>query len=342
MFSFANDYSEGACPEILQALIKTNFKQTPGYGEDQFCEKARFLIRKQLKNNEADIHFVPGGTPANLLAISLLKPYEAVICVDTGHINTHETGAVENTGHKILTVPSHDGKINALKIEEIVAKHTDEHMVKPKMVFISNSTELGTIYHKKELTEIYDTCKKLGLYLYMDGARIANALVTPDNDLNLADISSLTDIFYIGGTKNGALLGEAFIIMNNELKTDFRYALKQKGMMLAKSRVIGIEFMTLFENGLYFNLAKNANVMAQTLRQMFIQLNIPLYVDSPTNQIFVIMSDKMLKRVKTKYAVTEWGRYDNEHMIVRIVCSWATKEENIKEFCTDLILFNKK
>lgn len=339
MFSFTNDYSEGACRQILENLVKSNNKQVAGYGLDQFCDYATKLIKKEINNDSVDIHFTVGGTPTNVLAISLLKSYEAVISVKSGHINVHETGAVEATGHKIITVDGKDGKITPEEIEMIVLTHPDEHMVKPKMVFISNSTELGTIYNKEELRNISNMCKKYGLYLYLDGARIGNAIMAKGNDLSLKDIGEFVDMFYIGGTKNGALLGEALIIINDELKPNFRYVLKQHCSMLAKSRTIGVEFITLFENNLYYDLASNANNKAQQLCNLFKQNNIRLFVDSPTNQIFPILENALLEKIKTKYEVSDWCKYDENHTVVRFVCSWATKQENIDDFVKDFNSF---
>lgn len=335
MFLFTNDYSEGACDQVLENLRKTNYIQAPGYGLDDFCMHAQDLIRNLIGNNNADVHFIPGGTPANVLAICELKSYEAVICVETGHINTHETGAVEATGHKILQVQGTNGKIQPWQIEQVVLDHPDEHVTKPKMVFLANSTEVGTIYTKQELTDISNMCKKYGLYLYLDGARLGSALTSSQNDLTLKDIADLVDIFYIGGTKNGALLGEAMVIINDELKPNFRYLLKQHGSMLAKSRIIGIEFITLLENNLYFDLAKNANTMAQQLSAFFKENNIELYTDSPTNQVFPILENGLIEKLSTKYGFETWGKYDDNHTIVRFVCSWATKQENIDAFKED-------
>lgn len=335
MFSFANDYSEGACNQILENLVKTNNIQTDTYGNDQFSMHAIELIKKEVGNNNIDVHFVPGGTPTNVLGICLLKSYEAVIAAETGHINTHETGAVEATGHKIIQVNGTDGKINANQIEETVLSFTDEHVVKPRMVFISDSTELGTIYTKQELTEISNMCKKHNLYLYLDGARLGSALVSKENDLSLKDICELTDIFYIGGTKNGALFGEALVISNDELKPNFRYLLKQHGSMLAKSRTVGVEFITFFENNLYYELAKNANDKAQQLKEFLLSKDIAMFADSSTNQIFPIIENSLLEKIKTKYMVTEWCKYDDNHTVIRLVCSWATKQENIDEFIKD-------
>ena len=335
MFSFNNDYSEGACRPILENIIKTNYVQTPGYGLDMFCEHASELIKKEIGNNNVDVHYIPGGTPANVLAITLLKSYEAVICVETGHINTHETGAVEATGHKILQVKGTNGKIKPEQIEEVVLNHPDEHVTKPKMVFIANSTELGTVYTKQELEELYAMCKKHGLYLYMDGARLGSALMSQGNDLSLQDIAKLVDIFYIGGTKNGALLGEAMVIINDDLKPEFRYLIKQHGSMLSKARLIGVEFITFFENGLYYQLADNANKMAQQLNDLFVKHNIQLFIDSKTNQIFPILDNDLLAKIRIKYIADDWSKYNDTHTVVRFVCSWATKQENIDEFIKD-------
>lgn len=332
MFSFENDYSEGACPQILKALNETNYIQVTGYGLDQFCEKASKLIKKEIQNDKVDVHFVPGGTPCNTLVISLLKPYEAVICPQTGHINVHETGSVEASGHKILAVETKYGKLSADQIQEIVNKHTDEHMVKPRMVFISNPTELGTIYNKKELAQISKVCKENNLYLYLDGARLGSALVAETNDLTMADICKLVDAFYIGGTKNGALYGEALIIVNNDLKPDFRYLLKQRLSMMAKSRVMGVEFMTLFTDGLYYKLAKQANFCCQALKLVLKHYGIKLYCETYTNQIFAIVSNKLLRKIKQEYVVSDWAKYDENNTVVRFVCSWNTKKKDIKGF----------
>lgn len=341
MYSFANDYSEGACQEVLKNLIRINNVQSAGYGQDDYCEYASKLIKMKIGSEEMDIHFIPGGTQCNVLAITLLKPYEAVICADTGHINVHETGAVEATGHKIISVKNTNGKIIPEQIESVCLKHTDEHMVKPRMVFISNSTELGTIYTKEELSNLYKMCKKYNLYLYMDGARLGSALVSRPNNLTLRDIYENTDLFYIGGTKNGALLGEAFIIRNPELRPNFRFLIKQHCAMLAKARIMGVQFATLFTDDLYFKLASNANMMAQALRNMFGELNIPMFVNSPTNQIFPIVDNALLEKIQSKYIVTIWDKYDSNHTIIRIVCSWATTKEDIKNFYKDLIEFTR-
>lgn len=341
MYSFTNDYSEGACRQVLENLVKTNYTQTVGYGLDIFCKHAEEMIRDIVDNQNVDVHFIPGGTPANVLAISTLKSYEAVICVESGHINTHETGAVESTGHKILQTKGLNGKILPQEIEDIVLTHTDEHLTMPRMVYISNSTEFGTIYSKQELVEISNMCKKHNLYLYLDGARLGSALMSKENDLNLVDITKLVDMFYIGGTKNGALLGEAMVIVNDELKPNFRYLLKQHGSMLAKARTIGIEFITLFENNLYFELANNANIMAQQLNAFFKENGINMYVESPTNQIFPILNNDLIKKLRENYSFEDWCKYDENSSVVRFVCSWATKQENVDQFKKDFLELTK-
>ena len=341
MYSFANDYSEGACPKVLKALVDTNDVQTAGYGVDEYCEAAAVMIKKIVGREDVDVHFITGGTPCNVLAISTLRAHEAVICCESGHINVHETGAVEATGHKIIAVKGKNGKILPEEIRAVMAEHTDEHKVRPKMVFVSDATEFGTIYTKKELTAISEVCKEYGLYLYLDGARLGNALVATGNDLNFKDICDLTDIFYIGGTKNGALLGEALVIRNNELKPDFRYLIKQHCSMLAKGRLIGVQFIALFDDKAraYLDNARNADIMAQALKYIFKQFSIPMYIDSPTNQIFPILENKVYEKIKANYAVTEWGPYDKDHTIVRFVCSWATEKGAIQDFYNDLVMY---
>ncbi len=342
MYSFESDYLEGACPEVLDKLIETNLLQTPGYGVDSWCEKAAQKIRETIGRQDCDVHFITGGTPANVLAICLLKPYEAVICAESGHINVHETGAVEATGHKILAVPGKDGKISADSIRKVCEQHTDEHMVKPKMVFLSNATEYGTVYTRKELEEIRKACTENGLYLYLDGARIANALCAQGNDLTLAKIAELADLFYIGGTKNGALLGEAMVINHPDLKPDFRYLIKQHCSMLAKGRIIGVQFFRLFEDGLYLKNADNANRMAQKLKKILTENGFRMYIDSPTNQIFPILDNSLIEKLREDYGFLTWAKYDEDKTVIRLVCSWATKEEAVREFGEKLAAYIKE
>ena len=334
MYSFENDYSEGTSKEILDELVKENLVQVTGYGNDPYCAKAISLIKKAIKDETVDVHFVPGGTPCNILACSLVKPYEAIICANTGHINVHETGAIENTGHKCLVAESIDGKLTPIGIEKICKAHPDEHMVKPAMVYISDSTEIGTIYTKKELTALSKVCKKLGLYLYLDGARLGSALTAKGNDLTMEDINKLCDIFYIGGTKNGALLGEAMIIKNNDLKKNFRHLLKNRGFMLAKHRSVGISFYKFFEDDLYFRNAKHANLMADKLRKCFKETNTKFFSTNTTNQVFIVLENSIIKKLRKKYVFENWGTIDKNHTAVRFVTSWATNEEEVNKFIT--------
>ncbi|WP_445710258.1 threonine aldolase family protein [Flavobacterium sp.] len=341
-YSFKNDYSEGAHESILSALLKTNLNQEDGYGKDSLSNEAIKIIQQKIGNKNADIHFVSGGTQANLIVISsILKPFESVIAPLTAHIAVHETGAIEATGHKINTVNTKDGKLTVEDIQSVLDAHTDEHMVKPKLVFISNSTEIGSIYTKKELTKIADFCKKKKLFLYMDGARLGLALTSAKNDMSLTELSNLVDVFYIGGTKNGALLGEAIVINNNELKENFRFHLKQKGALLAKGRVIGIQFLTLFKNDLYWELGKHANAMASKISDAIIGLNYNFLTDPSSNQIFPILPNKVLVQLSEKYGFYVWKKIDDQSSVARIVTSWATKEVLVNEFIEDIKKFSE-
>lgn len=333
MYSFTSDYSEGAHENILKALLESNLKQSYGYGLDEYSNKAKYILKNLLKNNKIDIHFIPGGTQVNLICISsFLKQYEAAIAADTGHIAVHETGAIEACGHKVITAASNDGKLTVNKIKKILKIHTDEHMVKPRLVYISNSTEIGTIYKKQELIDLYTYCKEKDLLLFIDGARMGAAITSIENDLNLYDLVNLCDAFYIGGTKNGALLGEALIICNESLKKDFRYNIKQKGALLAKGRLLGIQFIELFKNNLFFDLARHANEMATLLQDALIEQNYKLLIKSPTNQVFPIMPNSHIEKLKEKYSFNIWEEYDKDYTIIRLVTSWATEKEKVIEF----------
>lgn len=337
MYNFASDYLEGAHPTILNKLMETNSEQTPGYGLDPYCEAAKEEIASRLGDVNPDIHFVVGGTQANMLVIdAVLKSYEAVIGVESAHINVHETGAIEHVGHKVVTVKGENGKVYPKDIETILNTHLDEHMVLPKMVFISNATEIGTIYTKQELRTLSEYCHAFGLYLYMDGARLGSALCCEENDLTLEDIASYVDIFYIGGTKNGALFGEAIVICNPELKGYFRYAIKQNGAMLAKGRLLGIQFYELFKEDLYFELATHANQTAMQLKQGLQELHVEFAYDSPTNQQFIILSKSAYDKICDKYVVSKQCDLDNDKVMIRLVTSWCTPSTKIKEFITDL------
>lgn len=337
MFSFKNDYSETAHPRILQMMLDTNLVQTDGYSQDPYTAEAISLMKNKLDAQNVDIHIIPGGTQTNVIAISaFLRPHEAVISVESGHINCHETGSIEATGHKILTAPAADGKLTVDLIRQVYEANQEEHTPRPRLVYISNSTELGTIYTKSELSAIYDYCKSHGMFLFMDGARIGSALCCKGNDLTFPDLPKLCDVFYIGGTKNGALIGEALVIVNDELKKDFRWHIKQKGAMLAKGKVLGIQFGCLFQDNLYLELATHANAMADILRDGIRELGYSFLVDSPSNQLFPIFPNAVLAELEKDYGVTFWGKVDETHSAVRLVTSWATPEERCHEFITTL------
>ena len=334
MYSFTNDYSEGAHPRILKALMETNLTQHDGYGADcDHCEKAANLIRKEIDCPDADIHFLVGGTQTNLIAIAaVLKPWQAVISASTGHINVHETGAVEATGHKVLARHTPDGKLTPSIVEKALKAHTDEHMVQPKMVYISNTTEIGTQYTKAELEALSHFCRQNGLYLFLDGARLGSALTSPSNDLTLADIARLTDFFYIGGTKNGALFGEALVVLNPDIRPDLRYMIKQRGALLAKGWLLGIQFEELFTDGLFFQLAEHANRMAGILRDGIQKLGFPFYAQSMSNQLFPVFPDRLIHALSAEFQFLEQAQTDETHHAVRLVTSWATKESEVNRF----------
>lgn len=331
MYSFQNDYSEGAHPRILDALGRTNLEQNAGYGNDLYTEEAVRLIRAQIGCSDAQVHILAGGTQTNLVALSaFLRPHEAVIAADTGHINVHETGAIEATGHKVLTAPASDGKLTPERVMPILRAHTDEHMVKPRIVYISHSTELGTCYTKAELTALREYCLSHGLLLYMDGARLASALCC--SDLTLADIAALTDAFYIGGTKNGALFGEALVITHLSLADDIRYMIKQRGGMLAKGRILALQFIELLRDGLYFEIAEHANCMAGMLREGIRHAGYTFQSDSPSNQLFPIFPDELVLKLSEQFRFEVWSKPDEAHTCVRLVTAWATQEDAVNAF----------
>lgn len=342
MIRFNCDYSEGAHPAIIEQLVKTNIEQTPGYGMDPYCAKAATLIREKCLAPKADVHFLVGGTQTNLTFIgSVLRPHQGAVSADTGHINVHESGAIEATGHKVISLPSKDGKITASQVLEVYTKHIEdpdlEHTVQPKLVYISNPTEIGTIYNKEELTSLSDVCRKNNLYLYVDGARLGYGLTAKSNDLTLADFAKLCDAFYIGGTKVGALFGEALIITNDNLKEDFRYSIKQRGGMFAKGRLLGIQFSTLMENNLYFDISIHANKMASKIKEACIKRGYPFLTDSDTNQQFPIIPNKIVEKLKEKYTFSVWEKTDESHIAIRFCTSWATKECDVEELVADIL-----
>ena len=337
MYSFLCDYSEGAHPRILEALNRTNLEQTDGYGIDPHCDRAVELIKNRIQNDNADIHFFVGGTQTNLTAIAaFLRPHQAVIAASTSHINVHETGAIEATGHKILLRPTDDGKLTPSDIQYALDEHEDEHMAKPTLVYISNSTEIGSIYLKSELEGLSEICRANGLILYMDGARLGSALASKENDLTLPDIASLVDAFYIGGTKNGALFGEALVICKEELKEDFRYHIKQRGGLLAKGRLLGIQFEEFFQGNLYFELAAHANRMADHLNDCFLDLGCKFLTHSPSNQIFPILPNSIIEKLEEDYSFYRWKKIDNKSSAIRLVTSWTTDEKEVLMFIEKL------
>ena len=346
MIYFNNDYSEGCHEKVLEALVKTNMEQTFGYGEDEYCAAAAAKIRALCGREDIAVHFLVGGTQTNLTVIdAALRPHQGALCAYSGHIAVHETGAVEATGHKVLTLPSEDGKITALQVKNYVLAHRAdgafEHTVQPKLVYISNPSELGTLYTLAELEELSSTCRELGLYLFLDGARLGYGLTAKGCDVTMADLARLCDVFYIGGTKVGALFGEAVVISNPVLKEDFRYLIKQHGGMLAKGRLLGVQFDALMTDGLYFEIAKRADMLADRIRETLDELGCKYLVPGITNQIFPILSDETLEELGKNYAFSEQERVDEQHRAVRFCTSWATKEENVEALCQDLRKFWK-
>ena len=341
MIYFNNDYSEGCHPKIMDALVRTNMEQTFGYSEDEYCAAAAAKIRTIIGREDAAVHFLVGGTQSNLIVIAAaLRPHQAVLCPIGGHIATHETGAIEATGHKVMTVPSGDGKITAQQVRQVVKLHREdssfEHTTQPKLVYISNPTEYGTLYSLAELEELSAACKELGLYLFMDGARLGYGLAATGYDVTIQDIARLVDVFYIGGTKVGAMFGEAVVILNPALKEDFRYIMKQKGAMFAKGRLLGLQFDVLMTDNLYWEIAGYADRLADKIRATLDALNVPYLVPTNTNQIFPVMSDEKLAELKKNFAFAEIERVDETHRCIRFCTSWATKEENVEALCAEL------
>lgn len=333
MYNFRNDYSEGAHERVLQALANVNLEGNVGYGNDPHCERAAAMIRSMCEAPDAAVHFFVGGTSANFTAIAaFLRPHEAVIAADTGHINVHEGGAVEGTGHKILPCPGEDGKVCPEDVERWAEQCADTAMVLPRMVYISNSTEVGTIYSKAELEALSACCKKNGLYLFCDGARLGTALTAPGADLSLADMARYCDAFYIGGTKNGALMGEAMVLVNPELQPHFFRVMKQKGAVLAKGYLLGAQFEALFQDGTYWKNACWANCMAAKLKCGLQELSFKFLVDSPTNQIFPVIPNKLMPAMEMLCTYEVWGQAENDCTVIRLVTSFATKETDIDEF----------
>ncbi len=333
-FSFKNDYSEGCHPDILQALLENNLNQQAGYGEDEYSREAKVLIKEKMKSPDADIYFVSGGTQANLIVISsVLRPYQCAVSAATGHILNNETGAIEATGHKILGIEKEDGKLTPEDIISVLESHRNvPHQVMPKLVYISNSTELGTVYTLQELEKLSAFCKENRLYLFMDGARLGHGLTSEISDLTLEKVAELTDIFYLGGTKNGALIGEAIVINNPELQQDFAFNIKQKGALLAKGRLLGIQFLELMKNDLYFDLARHANQQAMKMKNAMKERGVQFLSDTYTNQIFPILSQELIEKLSEKFEFYVWKRIDSRFSAIRLITSWNTGDKPVNDF----------
>lgn len=335
MLSFVNDYSEGAHPAVLDAFVRTNLQQEPGYGDDAFCSSAREKIRTACGDQSADVFFLAGGTQTNQVVIdTMLAPYEGVVACETGHVNVHEAGAIEYTGHKVLTVPQHEGKMDAGELDAYVkiffADESHDHMVFPGLVYISHPTEYGTLYTLDELEALRETCDRHGLKLYLDGARLGYGLVAPGNDVMLSDVARLTDAFYIGGTKVGALIGEAVVFPRHGMPAHFVTMVKQHGALLAKGRVLGIQFDVLFTDDLYTRIARNAIACADVLRAAFREKGYQFLVENTTNQVLVVLDNERYEALRQVVAVSYWERVDETHTAVRFATSWATRMEDVE------------
>ena len=347
MLWFNCDYSEGCHPRILERLVQTNLEQTAGYGADPYCRQAEELIKDLCKSPQAQVHFLCGGTQTNLTVLAACsRPYHSILSAASGHINVHEAGAIEATGHRIEALPCQAGKITAAQITQFCKAHWEddnpEFAPQPRTVYISFPTECGTLYTLGELKEIRRVCDENHLFLFIDGARLGYGLTAPGNDVTLADIAALADIFYIGGTKIGALLGEAVVIPNLKLQKDFRYFMKQKGGILAKGRILGIQFATLFENNLYLELAKHANDMAALIKKACQEAGFEFLYDSPTNQQFPILPNDLLADLEETYAFAHIKHIDKNHSAIRICTSWATRKEDVEQLTADLLKLTKE
>ena len=335
MISFENDYIQGAHPEILRRLAETNMEPLSGYGSDPYCESAREKIRKACGCENAEVYFLVGGTQTNAVVIdAMTKGYEGVVAVDSGHIAIHEAGAVEFTGHKVLTVPGQNGKIDGKELRKYLQgfyqDENHEHMVFPGMVYISHPTEFGTLYTKEELRQISEVCREYEIPLYLDGARLGYGLMSRGTDVSLSDVAEFCDAFYIGGTKVGALCGEA-VVFPGKAPKHFLTVVKQHGALLAKGRLLGIQFDTLFTDDLYFRISSHAIEMAEKLKEVLREKGLPFAWESPTNQQFVVMEDEKMEQLRENVVFSFWEKADRDHTIVRFATSWGTKEEEIEE-----------
>ena len=334
MIYFNSDYLEGAHPSIMVRLAETNMVQTVGYGEDEYCEAAREKIKTACQAPEADVHFLVGGTQTNTTVIaSILRPWQGVLSAVSGHINCHEAGAIESTGHKVITLPTANGKITARQVQDYVEWHRNdestEHIVQPGMVYISHPTEGGTLYTKAELTELYGTCREYGLPLFIDGARLGYGLMADESDMTLPELARLCDVFYIGGTKCGALCGEAVVFCGMHAPAHPIPRIKQHGALLAKGRLTGVQFEALFTDGLYFEIGRQAIETARALRRVLHERGYQFFLETPTNQQFVILPNEDMARIREHASIEYWEKYDEAHTVVRFCTSWATTQEDI-------------
>ena len=339
MIRFECDYTTGAHPKILEALVNTNGEACPGYGVDDHCERARDMLRGLCQAPDAGVHFLVGGTQANATIIAAaLRPHQGVLCAETGHINVHETGAIEATGHKVLGLPAAEGKITPQQIHNYCEAHHSnpawEHMVQPGMVYLSLPTELGTVYTLAELEAIHEVCQRWRLPLFVDGARLACGLAA--SDITLPDLARLCDVFYLGGTKAGLLFGEAVVITNPALNKDFRYLIKQHGGMLAKGRLLGVQFEAFLTDNLFEEIGRQEVAQAMRLRQAFQDKGWPFFVDSVSNQQFPILPNGAVAVLRRKYSFEVWEKVDQAHTAVRFCTSWSTTDQNVDALIADL------
>lgn len=346
MLSFESDYVEGCHEQILKRFCETNMEKLPGYGADHYTQEAKEKIKKACECDKADVHFITGGTQTNQLVIdTMLDSHEGVIAAETGHISDHEAGAIEYTGHKVLTLPQVQGKIQVKDLisllENFYKNENHDHMVFPAMVYISHPTEYGTLYSREELKQISDVCKEYSLSLFMDGARLGYGLMSKQTDVTLKEISEYCDVFYLGGTKVGALCGEAVVFTKGNTPKHFLTKIKQHGALLAKGRLLGIQFDTLFTDDLYFKISRHAMEMAEKMKKTFTKEGFSFYIDSPTNQIFIVLDNKVKSELEKKVRFGFWETYDETHTVVRFATSWATKEEDIDELANILHDINK-
>lgn len=336
MLSFESDYTTGAHPEILKRLLETNMEAVSGYGSDPYTESAIEKIKKECGLDNAQVYLAVGGTQTNQLVIStVLADYEGVVAAETGHVSSHEAGAIEHSGHKVLTIPGHMGKIDCRELNDFLAcfynDGNHEHMVFPGMVYISQPTEYGSIYSKKELSDISKVCREYEIPLYIDGARLAYGIMSNESDFSLTDIAEYSDVFYIGGTKVGALCGEAIVFTKSNMPKHFMTRAKQRGALLAKGKLLGLQFDTLFTNDLYWNLGKNAIQKKNRLVEILKTAEIPFFYESPTNQQFVILENSFMEKLKTDVAFSFWEPFDDTHTVVRFATSWCTTDEDLNQ-----------